>query len=411
MEAKKHIIVVFVFFFLLGGLCWAQETDTSEGAKQAPASETSQEKGFLDSLTEALGEAAKETLEEKVEDWKKNYRGRITAVKVVEEDAQHVTLEVSYKRVSRPDDVYISGEVLRRGSPSPDFVVDRLPLTKKRGVIRLNVYYVEPETQDVRVGRSDQIVVYLHPAGEPDKRFGEYYLTLVKKWGLEETKEASGEEAITLTDEEESSGEREGKDLSLAPVTDVKTGTKEASSSFPTRQIGSVARLSIPSVKNYDFYTQAHRAKWRSSRGTLPFPGRDNDQRGFVRRIPQGFLSTGNKAVRLLETHPAWERAGWIEGEYPLMVLGPKVHFKAVAGFLKGVKASDGAVFKVLIKDQKGRKRLLISRFVPANRYVHLEADLSRYAGKAVSIILYVNSWRTSAQDWAVWVAPRLTTK
>ncbi len=406
----KHIF----FLFLILGLIWkpgpANTQEEASEQEQAPNSTETQEKGLLDSLSESLGSAAKEVLQEKVEEWKKAHKGKITAVKIVKEEPTHIVLEVSFKKVARPEETYITGEVLRSGAPAPNFVVDRIPLTEKRGSLRLNVYYVEPETYEMEAGRSDQIVVYLYPAGEPDKRFGEYYLAMVRTWGSAPEEEAG----ITLTDEGSSTsseGKTSGQPSLGKPPKLAQEGPSakrpplQGALKVPPKQLSPAAL-----TKTYDFYNYARLAKWRSRYGRLPFPGKTNDHRGFARCIPRGYLSTGNQALKLLQTHPAWEPKGWIEGEYPPMVLAKGVHFKAVAGFLKGVKASDGVIFKVYVKDAQGRKHRVLAKYVPANRYVHLDADLSRFAGQKVALILYVSAWRTSTQDWAVWVAPRLTT-
>ncbi|NPB09125.1 MAG: hypothetical protein GXO17_02120, partial [Thermodesulfobacteria bacterium] len=329
-----------------------------------------------------------EVLEEKLEEWKKTYKGKVTAVKVLKEEPDHIVLEVSFEDVKRPEETYVTGEVLFGGVPASNFVVDRIPLTEKRGSLRLNVYYVEPETYEMEAGRSDQIVVYLYPAGAPEKRFGEYYLALVRTWGSSSEEEAG----ITLTDESSPTNE-EAKPSPVIPE-----------GSFPYPKLSPVFF-----TKTYDFYDKAELAQWRSSYGTLPFSGNPNDRRGFVRKISAGHLSTGNNARKLLETRPPRERRGWIEGEYPALVLAKGVHFQAAAGFLKGAQASDGAIFKLYVKDSQGHRHRVLAQYVRPGRYVHLDADLSRFAGQKVALILHVSAWRTPTQDWAVWVAPRLT--
>ncbi len=406
-RVREVFFVLLVLGFVWGAsLAMAQD----EAVEQPSAQEEKQEKGLLDSLSETFGSAAKEVLQEKVEEWKKAHKGKITAVKILKEEPKHLVLEVSFKKVARPEETYITGEVLRGGAPAPNFVVDRIPLTEKKGSLRLNVYYVEPETYEMEPSLSDQIVVYLYPAGAPEKRFGEYYLALVRTWGS-----ASEEEAgITLTDEGPSTPSQEApkEQPSLGKLPQFVPQTPETKRPPIQGGLKIPAKNLVPQapIKAYDFYAYARLAKWRSRHGQLPFPGKTNDHRGFARCISLGYLSTGNQARKILQTHPAWESQGWIEGEYPVVVLAKGVHFKAVAGFLKGAKASDGAIFKVYVKDAQGHKHRVLAKYVRPDRYVHLDADLSRFAGQKVALILYVSAWRTSTQDWAVWVAPRLTT-
>ncbi|WP_456370442.1 hypothetical protein [Thermodesulfatator atlanticus] len=395
----KHIFFVFCLLFFYSPLANAQETEETPTKQE--------EKGFLETLTEEVGSTAKEVLEEKIEEFKKGKRGKIASVKVIKEEPDHLVLEVSFKKVANPEEVYITGEVLRAGAPLSDFVVDRLPLAAKQGFIQLNVYYVEPETTDYAPVKTDQIRVYLYPSGEPDNRFGEYYLALVRDWGT-----PPQEEAITLA-EEEPSAEQTSPEQPEAKPPLIKVPQPPFKGVAPKTPPAKEPPKKVITtfVTRYDFFANAHKAKWRSRYGDLPYPGKNNDRRGFARPIANGYLSTGNRAIKLLETHPAWEPRGWISGEYPVLLLGKGVHFKAVVGFLKGAKASDGALFKVYVKDDQNRKTRVFARYVSPDRYVHVDVDLSRYAGKPIALILYVNAWRTSAQDWAVWVAPRLTTR
>ncbi len=404
----KRIASLFSIFFILAiGLACGEE--------KMESSPTNNEKGILEDLSESLERAAKEVLEEKVEEFKKGIQGKVTSVKVIKEEPEHLILEVSFKKVRKPEEIYITGEVLRGGVPATDFVVDRVPLSKKQGTIQLNVYYVESETTDRPPVKTDQIKIYFYPAGEPDNHFGEYYLALVRDWGASSGKKGSGEEeAITLV-EEEPATQKGPENLEEVSPPLIKPPLAQNPQISPAKALPPLRKPSKKPfifVTQYDFFANAHKAKWRSRYGELPFPGKDNDHRGFVRPISNAYLSTGNQAIKLLETHPAWEARGWISGEYPSLLLGKGVHFKAVVGFLKGAKASDGAIFKVYVKDNKNHKKIRVfARYLPCDRYTHVDVDLSRYAGKRITLILYVNAWHTSAQDWAVWVAPRLTTK
>ena len=102
------------------------------------------------------------------------------------------------------------------------------------------------------------------------------------------------------------------------------------------------------------------------------------------------------------------------------MVLGDNLRFKAIVGFLqgankkaivgflKGANASDRAVFQVFVKENN-RYFKVVNQIVKSKNYASLDADLSRWGGKKVQLVLKVLASKTSKQDWAVWVAPRLS--
>ena len=80
--------------------------------------------------------------------------------------------------------------------------------------------------------------------------------------------------------------------------------------------------------------------------------------------------------------------------------------FKAKVGFLEKSVQSDGVEFRVFINREPS--------FYAARRCHYdghlddLSLNLDRYAGQNVEIVLQVNVLRTSTQDWAVWVDPRI---
>ncbi len=161
----------------------------------------------------------------------------------------------------------------------------------------------------------------------------------------------------------------------------------------------------------YDFFEHAASAYWQSSRaGRLPFPGQEGDQRGFARQLSQATLSTGEPAEKLLQSHPEGRGRGWIQAIYPPLIIGDGMKFRALIGFLEGTEGSDGARFSMQVREGRQRFRLL-SHTLKADQSEHLQADLSRWAGKTISIILRVNAGTSAVNDRAVWVNPRLEVK
>ncbi len=160
--------------------------------------------------------------------------------------------------------------------------------------------------------------------------------------------------------------------------------------------------------KHFDLYENAANAYWQASgSGRLPFPGVEGDQRGYARTLAQAKLSTGEQAERLLESQPQGRGRGWIQAIYPPVTLGEGIQFRALAGFLAGTKDSDGARFSVRVREGRQRFRLL-SHTLTADQSVHLQGDLSRWAGKTISVILRVDAGASATNDLAVWVNPRL---
>ncbi len=171
--------------------------------------------------------------------------------------------------------------------------------------------------------------------------------------------------------------------------------------------------LPPPALVVLDFYAQAPSATWKNGSGvTLPFPGAANDNRGFARYADGLILEDGKSYSRVLETHPEWKIDGWISGTYPTVTLPANSHFRAKIGFIAKADGSCGGgsvkfrllmgtgPYVVLGSWQKSCTGALQS----------VDVDLSSYAGSSVTFILQVMADGSSAQDWAVWVNPQVTT-
>lgn len=115
----------------------------------------------------------------------------------------------------------------------------------------------------------------------------------------------------------------------------------------------------------------------------------------------------------VLRTHPKWTENGTIKGWLPWVVLPQNAVFEAEVGFMTGAGNSDGVTFWVWEHHMKdGREVWNPLAHVPKQydgRLIPLRLDLSHLAGQSVSIELRVDAGDSSGQDWAVWVAPRIT--
>ncbi len=440
------VALVLVLSFVAMPAVWAQnENETAPDGEQTGGEEN---KGFLKGILDVLGGAAKDSLQEGIDEWAGNYKGRIGEVRLMERRGNLIVLEVRYEKVKRSDGVYVRGDVLKWGAKLEGFSNTLTPISGKRGRVRLTIGRIQGEdtgwgtvAQDVV---SDQIRLVLVRESHPERPFGELIYDLAKTWTQSDEADLppeQGEETagIELAEGETAAGDETtatggGQGTGAEPGPFVIPGTIMRPSRTPvvTRPAGAPAATTAPAqtgqrpevrtqgrrtiaavspgVKSYSFFENASTAEWRSASGRLPFPGLANDKRGFARVLQNGTLSPNTRAVSLLQTHPQWKNRGWIEGRFPAMTLGAGVRFKAICGFLKGAKQTDGATFKVYVKDGKRYKQAAYAK-VTAGRYKTLEADLSRWVGRRVQIILRVMAGSTSTQDWAVWVKPRLTQK
>lgn len=404
------------------------------------AAETAEEGGGLfQGVMDALGAAAKDSLQEQVDEWTGTYEGRLGEVQLIERRGNALVLDVTYDKVKRSDGVYVQGEVLSGGVPIEGFSNTLTKVSNKRGRVRLTLTRSDSGQDEWGIGSadiaSDQIKLFLVRETHEDRPFGSIVYDLPKTWTssseIEIPEPLTTEQAvIELADEPEAEGSPAVvatpvlvgtvlKPVSVRPATSAtldkpipsaNVRQPAASVSTPTTQVAPAAVVAVQAITTdtYDFYGQAAKAQWRSGAGVLPCPGNASDARGFVHTLPKGTLQAGNAAIQLLQTHPQWTDRGFVAGFFPDMVLGSQVHFKAVIGFLKGASHSDGATFTVQVYEN-GRYNRVFRRTLGPERYASVDVDLSRWAGRKINLIMRVDAGSNSTQDWAVWVKPRLT--
>jgi hypothetical protein len=158
-----------------------------------------------------------------------------------------------------------------------------------------------------------------------------------------------------------------------------------------------------------DLLNSASSAAWSSGAGRLPFNGSEGDERGFVIMRQGRLLEDGSVEARVLETHPQWVPQGFIEGDFTLPApIIPGDKFQSEVGFLAGEIVGE-VDFTVLVVDDSGNARRAgtVRDSAQDKRRQVLEADLSPFAG-ARTLRLRVDAGSTSAQDWAVWIGPKV---
>ncbi|MDD9303002.1 MAG: hypothetical protein HUK40_11950 [Desulfobacter sp.] len=434
MKLNRLFLIFLVF------ICCVSITPLAlaEMEGQSPMGESSGSGASNDFMKELMG-----LLSEGIDEFIGNYKGRLGDIKLLDRRGNKIVLEVTYDNVKRSDNVHVQGEVRQFGEKLEGFQNTLSAVTGRHGKARLTIGWNSAGEDDgwgttSSQVQSDQIRLFLIRGTNPDRPFGEIIYDLPKVWT-----NSSDPDQETMTAGNDSAQESDGIELEegqavadsggaasapspgfvkpgmvLKPHIPQAAGTAAVASAQPApptaartvTQVTPGATMAMPvkTVKTYDLYKNARFAKWKSKAGALPYPGKTNDKRGFVRQIPKAALSTGNTAISLLQTHPQWTPGGWIQGVYPAIILGPNLHFKSVVGFLKGASRSDGATFLVSVKTGTKTHRLASKR-VRVNTYASIDADLSRWAGQKVQISILVHTGKTSTQDWAVWVKPRLT--
>lgn len=426
MRITKILTAIITLFFIimLSMNSWAQ-TGTENSTGSAAGSQGS---SFFNQLLNNVGQVLNETLKDEFDKWLGKYDGKIKEVRLIDQTPDSVVLEVTYSGIKQQDGVSAKGEVLRGGIVLPGFTSTLGQVQGKEGIARLTITRDASngwDTSSPSTETSDQLRLYLVRSDYPDRHFGELVYDFPKTWGEDAygvEGEADNGEAIELGGEEEAGQQGEQQPprvipgiikpgTILVPVNKGQSGGNTVQGSNQNTRIVNPAIIKVmPKISRYDFYKNAHSARWRSSRGVLSFPGKNNDSRGFVIAIPRGKVSRqGIVAINILETHPAWSDNGWIEGRYPAFTLEPRVHFLSNVGFLQGANGSNGVIFKVYIHSLKDNNmRRVYARRVSPQRLVPVDIDLSPWAGRNIEIILRVDAAGNSGRDWAVWIAPRL---
>lgn len=148
-------------------------------------------------------------------------------------------------------------------------------------------------------------------------------------------------------------------------------------------------------------------SQWLNGTIALPFPGEDGDYSGFANYRYDSLLEDERVYQKVLLTHPEWrDEFGLIVGIFKIENLPENTIFKAKVGFLENSVRSDGVEFRVFIN--KDPTYYTAKRCFYDGHLDDLAFNLDRYTGQNVEIVLLVNVLRTSTQDWAVWVDPRI---
>ncbi len=437
---KKTVLLLF----LIPGFSLAGEGNASSDFAEE----------LFNILKSASEKAIKETVEEKAEELSGTTKGKISEVKLLERRGDRLVLEVRYRDVKKPEGAFIKAEVLYGGEVLHQFRSSLGQITGKKGSVKLTISQTneeigemgeEEEWSNVEEAAeskpttifSDQIRLYIVREENPDKRFGTLLFDLPKTWNgsdapdvpeEEQAKEHEGvgeqNETITLEEGQETKPSGAAKKPYI-PAGTILRPLPPAKPSTPPKQqqrgpslkpqitpstANSLAKPIVLAGGTVELYALAPNAKWYSGAGRLPYPGKNNDARGFARRLVEVKVSPhGRMMTKAIETHPQWKPHGWIRGIFPSVTLKNDAVFKSIVGFMQGSHAKDA--YAAVYVREGGKNHLVARVHLRPNYYRSLKVNLARWRGKTIQIVLDVHAGNESAQDWVVWVNPRIESR
>ncbi|MFG1609201.1 PKD domain-containing protein [Actinoplanes sp. NPDC049265] len=172
----------------------------------------------------------------------------------------------------------------------------------------------------------------------------------------------------------------------------------------------------------------ATQAVWRTSAGEPSSGGEDFDQNSNTQKTAAGFalvhrpgswVLEDHTAPEYLETHPAWQQDGWINGDFALpSPVVPGDRFRSRIGFIEldprsGVSAGE-ADFVVSAVQADGTATELYRIHDKASDTIlyDLDVDLAPAQGPtglgATAIRIRAEAAGASTQDWCAWINPRV---
>lgn len=163
-------------------------------------------------------------------------------------------------------------------------------------------------------------------------------------------------------------------------------------------------------VGAYDFLASACEATWTNSSGdTLPCPGTQGDDNGFVVVLNSPKLEDHKSIGNALLTYPEKGSASWISGKYPNFDVETGDRFQTYISCMENANDCD-MVYRLQYQIGKGEVKTLGQwREVYEGDYYPVNIDLSFLSGQRVKFIFTVLANGTSHEDFALWITPRIT--
>ncbi len=187
----------------------------------------------------------------------------------------------------------------------------------------------------------------------------------------------------------------------------LSSGTKSVK---PMNKVAVQPKPSVSKSNTRFLVRQAKQARWSNGAGKVVFGSDRLPQQGLVRVIPRGHLANGQQVANMLLTQPAFKEGGYIQGAFPVVQLGSKPRFKAMVALLKVSDPADTLQCEVMVREGK-EVRVAKSRRIRGTHQVVLEADLSRWSGKKVELILKARHLKGQRPLPAVWINPTVVVR
>jgi len=163
-------------------------------------------------------------------------------------------------------------------------------------------------------------------------------------------------------------------------------------------------------VLGYDFLEKYCDAQWSNASQDLPCPGTDGDSKGFVLVQNSPKMEDGKAAPsKALITFPQSIRDGMITGKYPGFNVQTGDRFQAWINCM--YKANDcDMTIKLEYQIGSGRVQTLGQwHEIYEGQYYAINIDLSALNGQKVKFIMTVLANGSAHEDYAQWIAPRIT--
>lgn len=159
----------------------------------------------------------------------------------------------------------------------------------------------------------------------------------------------------------------------------------------------------------YDFVIRYCDAVWKSETKNLSCPGSQGDERGFVRSLNAPKMEDGVARGSGLLTYPNKSGSGLITGKFPNFTVKNGDHFQALISCQH--QANDcNVLFRLQYQIGNGDIKTLGQWYEAyEGQYYPVNVDLSFLRGEKVKIILTLFANGTSHDDFALWIAPRIT--
>ena len=159
----------------------------------------------------------------------------------------------------------------------------------------------------------------------------------------------------------------------------------------------------------YDFAANYCDAEWNNGLKTLPCPGVEGDNDGYVVRLDAAKLENGDPSGSAgLVTFPRDANDGFIRGVFPPFKIQDGDRFRAIVN-CRYNSAGCNVIFRLDYQIGDGASRNL-GQWNEAyeGQWYSLDIDLSALKGENVKFILTVYANGSSFKDFAIWIGPHI---